>query len=413
MLKYIETKNEGICCGCRACEQICPQKAIFMKENNEGFYYPELCSNLCINCGLCESVCPEMKRPIGGKLISIYAVQHKNEEILKNSSSGGVFRLLADEIIINGGCVIGCMWNENYQAILKIAESKSQLEQMQGSKYISSDTGDIYKQVELRLKKGQKVLFTGAPCQCAGLLSFLRQPYNNLLTADFLCHGMPSQKIFDYYLDDIINKHRLATKGKKTLTAIEKERLITSYKFRDKQKKGWGHVSSYTWIQGKKQHKHYNVEMTDPYDCGFLKGYFNRYSCYICPFRGEMRFTDFTFCDYWGVKNFHSEFDTKMGVSALSINTTKADDFRKKLIDKAIWLKTNAIDVAKENPTLLHECTEEIPYMRCKVFSLLEEKGWKATAKKHFRTKNYYLLRIWYSMPTRIVKIIKRVLRVG
>ena len=153
--------------------------------------------------------------------------------------------------------------------------------------------------------------------------------------------------------------------------------------------------------------------MTDSYNYGFLKGYFNRYSCYTCLFRGEKRFTDFTFCDYWGVNNFHPEINAGKGVSALSVNSEKAVQLKEKLEGKTIWIKTKAIDVAKDNPTLLNECRERIPDLRKNVYTLLENSGWKTISKKYFRVKNYWLLRILYAMPRKFVKIFKKVLKVG
>ena len=237
MLTYIETKDESKCCGCRACEQACPKDAIIMAKNHEGFLYPQLKEDLCVNCGICERTCPIMQAPAKQKIHSILAVQHKDDGILKKSSSGGVFRLLADYVIENGGYVVGCVWDENYNPVFKMAKTIPELLPMQGSKYLSSDTLDIYSEVEKSLKDGKTVLFTGAPCQCAGLLKFLRKPYDNLITADFLCHGMPSQKIFDHYLDSIEKTHGISK---------DNGRALLSYSFRDKEKRGWGLVTSYS-----------------------------------------------------------------------------------------------------------------------------------------------------------------------
>lgn len=400
MLKFLETNDESLCCGCRACEQICHVNAISMFKNNEGFYYPKLNKKICVNCGLCEKVCPEMGKPLGQKPIEIYAIQHKNKDILKESSSGGAFRLLADEIIKDGGCVVGCIWDENYQPILAIANTFEELLPMQGSKYLSSNTLNIYTQVKERLKNRQKVLFTGAPCQCAGLIKYLGKNYENLLTADFLCHGMPSQEIFNQYLNTIESKLKLS-KNKSS-------RKITSYKFRDKSKKGWGHTSSYTWLYNNKEYKKYSIGSIDEYDYGFLKGYFNRYSCYSCNFRGKNRFTDFTFCDYWGIQNYHSEFIYNKGVSALSVNTLKSKVFFEKIKEKAIYTKTDLKNVSKENPTLLHEKIETIPTERKQIYKILKELGWKTVAKKYFRRENYWLYRIWYFLPEWMTKLIKK-----
>ena len=413
MLKYIETQDESLCCGCRACEQVCPVKAITIRNNQAGFLYPALREDVCIECKLCETVCPAMNKPKTNKPINVYAVQHKNSEILKESSSGGVFRLLADKIIKSGGCVVGCKWDENYQPVLSIADTIAELLPMQGSKYLSSNTLDVYTQVEKRLKKGQTVLFTGAPCQCAGMINYLRKNYDNLITADFLCHGMPSQQIFDHYLDEIEKHLLINSRDKKNYGIVSGtlKRKITSYKFRDKEKKGWGIVSSYTWIHDGKECKHYRVGMTDDYICGFLKGYFNRYSCYSCSFRGEDRFTDFTFCDYWGVQKYHQELVSSNGVSAVTVNTSRGVAYVDQIQDEAIWIQTETNKVAKENPTLVHGEPERIPEIRSKMYKMLNNQKWNSVARKYFRDTNYWANRIWYAMPNSITKYIKKFFR--
>ena len=406
MIKYIKTQDERLCCGCRACEQICPVSAIRMEKNAEGFLYPILDNSTCVKCDLCEKVCPEESAPEKRRPIEIYAVQHKNEEILKNSSSGGSFRLLADEIIKCGGCVVGCKWDINYHPVLAIADTIEELSSMQGSKYLYSDTVEIYKNVKERLDEGQQVLFTASPCQCAGLIKYLQKTYDNLITADFLCHGMPSQKAFDCYLD-AIEKKLLHAKRELVLRPNGRHQVITSFKFRDKEKRGWGHVISYTWKTARKQYKRYSVGTIDSYDYGFLKGYFNRYSCFSCPFRGEERHTDFTFCDYWGVENYHKEFIVSKGVSAVSINSERGEKIIKKIKNQAILVKTEFKNVAKENPALMKNFEEKIPEPRKIVYEILEKKGWEKFEKKYFKVHNYWIKKLWYVLPEYIEKILK------
>lgn len=262
------------------------------------------------------------------------------------------------------------------------------------------------------------VFFTGTPCQCAGLLNFLRKPYSNLLTADFLCHGVPSQLAFDSYLDDLERKHRITnpySEGQPADDLVKsksKIRGITSYQFRDKEKRGWGHVSSYTWMQGGKRKKHSAVGMTDPYDFGFLNGYFNRYSCYTCPFKGEKRFTDFTFCDYWGVERYH-ELETRKGVSAVTINSKRGEDFVTQLKDKALWKLTNAAYVAVDNPSLLYESSEGIPTIRSSIYEMIQRKGWKWVQRKYLYPKNRLIKLIWYGLPISVTDRVKKIARRG
>ena len=215
MLNYLATQDESKCCGCGACVEICPQKALSMKPNKEGFQYPALDVDRCVDCKLCEKVCPE-------------TLQSKNAEELFESSSGGAFRLVADSVIQQGGAVVGCVWNEKMEPVLTIADSLDGLRPMQGSKYLSSSTEHTYSQTKKLLDAGRMVLFTGTPCQCAGLLNYLRNPYDNLLTMDFLCHGVAYREHCE--------KHR---SGK-----------MSRYKCRDKSAHGWAISESYC-VNGK------------------------------------------------------------------------------------------------------------------------------------------------------------------
>lgn len=388
MVDYLNTKNDKDCCGCTACEKICPTQAIVMKEDGEGFLYPTIDSEKCINCGLCSKICPVMNKPSGSKIISCYAVQHKDEYLLKNSSSGGVFRLLADEFIKNGGYVVGCVFDDDNKPILKIANNYSDLQAMQGSKYVYSHPLNVYKEVEELLKNNNKVLFTGAPCQCASILNFLKKPYENLYTADFICHGMPSNKLFNAYVKSIEDK-----KGK-----------ISNIKFRDKEKNGWGGCFSYEYNNGK--NKRYNVGKTDPYYYGYVSGYFNRYFCYECSFRGEDRFTDFTFCDFWGV-NFSGLNKTK-GVSAFTINSNKGNEFFEYIEDNATFIKADTKQIAIENPSLIYKSVDELPGIRKTIYAEIENLGFSKVAKKHLRVKGYFIKKCYYSLPLSFKKILRK-----
>ena len=392
MIDYINSKDQSRCCGCRACEQACPKGALILNPNDEGFMYPVLDSEKCINCGICDQVCPIVNRPKGETPKKIYAVQHKKEDVLKISSSGGVFRLLADYVIKQGGYVVGCVWGEGNRPMLTIAQAPDELTPMQGSKYLSSDTNTVYQQVKELLEKDRPVLFTGAPCQCAGLQTYLRKPYENLYTADFLCHGMPSQQIFDAYIESI-EKHRKGT--------------VSNIKFRDKSQRGWGHCFSYT-CNGK---KYADVGKTNPYTFAYVSSYLNRYSCYSCPFTGKKRFTDFTFCDYWGYAAYQIEINGSKGISAVSVNTARASSMQQLLADQAVWILTEAEHVAAENPAILHEEHSVPPKIRKDIYHLVAQNGWEPVKKQHLRVKYYYLKKLWYMVPPKTVERIKKLMK--
>lgn len=396
MNQYLLTQDESRCCGCRACQQICPQNAISMAPNKEGFLYPVLDAQKCIQCGLCSGVCPVEHPPRGTPPLSAYAVQHRDDAVLLQSSSGGAFRLLADEILESSGCVVGCKWGEGFRPVLDIAETKQDLSAMQGSKYLSSDTGHVFSQVQERLDAGQQVLFTGAPCQCAGLKTYLKKDYDNLLTADFLCHGMPSQQIFDAYRKDLESRAGSP---------------VYDIRFRDKSARGWGMAFSYKYRRRGKEKKVTNIGWTDPYQYGFIQGYFHRYSCYACPFRGSSRFTDFTFCDYWGVENFHPEIPSAKGVSAVTVNTGKAARLWQTVLPRIHGTPTQPQAVAAENPTLLKPVTERIPDLRGSIYEEISQDGWRSAARRHLRVRHCFLKKLWYHVPREQAAKLKKCLR--
>ena len=391
MLNYFITKNENECSGCGACVSKCPHSAISLQKNNEGFLYPEINKALCTDCGLCNKVCPFENPPTKAAPLDICLVQHLNEEILSKSSSGGVFRLLADYVLKQDGYVCGCILNDKHEAVLTLTQESDIIEKMMGSKYVYSKACDVYASVKQKLDQNHPVLFTGSPCQCAAIIKFLGKPYENLITAEFLCHGMPSQTAFEYYL--------------KSKTSDLSS--ISNIQFRDKSKKGWGLVVSF--IKGKK--KHYSVENTDSYLFAFIRGYLNRYACYECPFTGEERYTDFTFADFWGVEKYHSDIKKEKGVSAVSVNTVKAQKIKQTLENSAIWQETKREYVAFGNPAILEKHSGKAPAIRKNIYETIKNNGWKYCEKRFFRPHHYIIKKIWYRLPRKLTNKIKALVR--
>lgn len=385
MLDYCKTENPEKCCGCRACEAVCPTGAITMQKNSEGFLYPRIDTDKCIECGLCNKTCPVENAPEKEGVKQVYALRHNDKDILLKSSSGGAFRLLADKCIENGGVVVGCVFDENNNAVMKLADKKSDLFDMMGSKYVSSDMGDIFLKVKELLDKGITVLFTGAPCQCASILKYLRKPYSNLITADFLCHGMPSSEMLKAYSDSLGG--------------------VSDIRFRDKSGRGWGISFSYTDKKGKRR---FNAGAVDPYVIGFTNGWFNRYICYGCPFRGENRFTDFTFFDYWGVSRFHNVSDTRQGVSAICINSEKGAAYFEDVKDLATLVESSVQNAGAENLTLLHTEKETIPAIRREIYGLVKNEGFNAVSKL---IKISPIKRLKYKIPVSLIDKIKKAVR--
>ena len=207
----INIVNKSFCCGCAACVQICPKKCISLTEDTEGFLYPRVDKTKCIDCGLCETVCPFLSESAEREPKAVYAVKNPNDDIRQESSSGGVFTLLAEKVINDGGVVFGVRFDEKWEVEFAYSETIDGLSAFRGSKYIQARVGNAFIDAEQFLKAGRKVLFSGTPCQVKGLLQYLRKDYENLLTVDFVCHGVPSPKVWRLYLKEeverILNKH--------------------------------------------------------------------------------------------------------------------------------------------------------------------------------------------------------------
>lgn len=247
----INIKDKSNCCGCNACVQKCPKQCISMREDDEGFLYPYVDKTLCIECGLCEKTCPIINSKEERKPLNVFAAKNQNDEVRMQSSSGGIFTLLAENVIDEGGVVFGAGFNERWEVVHSFAENKKDLAKFRGSKYVQSKVGNSYKLAEAFLKQGRKVLYSGTPCQIAGLKQYLRKDYVNLLAVDFICHGVPSPGVFRTYLRDEINICTARKGGGKNTVLLpciplvsERDELdmkgmkIQSISFRDKRN-GW------------------------------------------------------------------------------------------------------------------------------------------------------------------------------
>lgn len=292
------------CCGCNACEQLCPKKCITFEYNSEGFLYPQVDSSLCIDCGVCTKHCPIISEVERGVNPEVYAAKYTNRDTTFKSTSGGIFIPLALNVLEQGGIVFGCAYDENLVAKHIAVESRDELYRLQSSKYVQSDTRGIYTAVKASLENGRKVLFSGTGCQAAGLKAFLKKDYDNLLIADIVCHGVPSPKLFERYIDYM---------GKKL------GGRLTEYNFRSKEKRGWDLY--YKASNGKKSKSDYGF--FDPYYNAFLEGKTYRECCYSCKFANTERAGDITLADYWGIQKMHPDFFDDNGVSLVLINSEK------------------------------------------------------------------------------------------
>ena len=330
--------DKAKCCGCNACVQICPQKCIEMNPDSEGFLYPKTSKENCIQCGLCERVCPLGEPKSKREPKEILAATNKNEHILDKSSSGGVFYELALETLAKNGVVFGAMFDKQWNVKHSYVENISDLEKILTSKYVQSEIGDTYTLVRDFLKQGREVLFCGTPCQIAGLTGFLRNNiYSNLIIVDFLCHGVPSPKVWKLYLNAICKKpfYRVKT--------IE----ISTINFRSKNT-SWRNFSFLAIQKGGKlllneQH------CKNAYMQGFLNDLYLRPSCHECKFKRFQSQSDLTLADYWGIARVNSNYDNKKGVSMVFINTTKGESLLHGIKDRFKYIQTSFEDILSNN----------------------------------------------------------------
>ena len=362
------------CCGCSACVQKCPKQCISMAEDEEGFLYPHIDINTCIDCGLCEKVCPVINQAGERQPRDCYAAYNPDEDVRRDSSSGGVFTLIAENVIREGGVVFGARWNEKWQVVHAYTETVEGLAQFRGSKYVQSIIGDSYQQAERFLKDGRKVLFSGTPCQIAGLKLYLRKEYENLLSVDFICHGVPSPGVFRWHLQEELNG--IARQGNKnsvsfpTIHSIPKGDVhcpdgleLEGIRFRDKCT-GWKKYSfaldlAKASADGEKiQFTLSNNLEENTFLRGFLADLYLRPSCHNCPAKNFKSGSDITIADYWGYEDSSELKDDDKGISAVFVNTEKGD-FKYKCLD-LFSTPTTIEKICRTNGAITH--SSEYPY---------------------------------------------------
>lgn len=291
------------CCGCSACAQRCPKQCITMQADGEGFLYPVVNAELCIDCGLCEIVCPCLNQSKLKTPITVQSFEAKDAAVRKQSSSGGAFTLLAEHIINKGGMVFGARFDDNWNVVHDYTETVDGLKAFRGSKYVQSVISDCYQKAEVFLKAGREVMFSGTPCQIAGLKHYLRKDYANLLSVDIACHSVPSPFIWQEYLKGIKTKD------------------IADINFRDKRK-GWERYG--LSIANNKGSAFFQEHDSNSYMQLFLHGITVRPSCFDCPAKDGRSGADITLGDCWGILKMVPGYpNVQQGVSFVICNTEK------------------------------------------------------------------------------------------
>lgn len=388
----IECLSRNECCGCSSCVQRCPKDAIKMVENEEGFLYPTIDKEKCINCGLCYNICPQFKKVNERKkgFPKAYALRNKNENELLKSSSGGFFSILANYIIEKNGAVFGAAYDENLNVRHIKATTKKDLSSIRGSKYVQSTIGVTYKEAKKALEDGQYVLFTGTPCQISGLKSYLNRDYEKLITADLVCHGVPSQKLFKKYLEYLSLKYKSK---------------VVKYNFRSKEKKGWSLVSKIETADGRIRYREPDF---DPYYNNFLKSTTYRENCYQCKYANYNRVADFTMADFWGISKMHPNFFKESGNSLVLINNEKANQIIELLNENIEIIETNLDKAASYNKNLLEPSKKSSK--RSMVYKDIDKKDAKSFIKENLKCEVTLKKAIKAIVPQRVKKVIKKII---
>lgn len=329
--KYFTSKDVYSCCGCSACKDICPTSAITMKPDQEGFLYPTIDESKCIHCNLCRKVCIYRKcekEEVLENYPKVYASYHKSDDVRTESTSGGMFVPMYRYMLSIGGKVVGVRYDENMKVIYDIADSEEGCKAFSGSKYVAPDSDAIKPRVKELLEQDIPVLFSGSPCQIAGLKSYLKKDYANLYTVDIICHGVPSPKVFEKYVR-YLEEHYHSK--------------VVDFQFRNKIR-GWS--KPYVLVKFESGEVLLEPASVNNFNRAFLSNNIQRPSCYTCEYAGLKRSVgDITIGDYWGIDKQHPEMLDERGVSIIKINNQKGSKLLSHIEDQ-LMLKETTYDKA-------------------------------------------------------------------
>lgn len=366
------------CTGCGACYNKCPNNSVKMISDKNGFIVPKINKKTCISCGQCMNVCPVLNPVYNNNPSPECRAVMADDEMRMKSSSGGVFGTAAEYVLDNGGVVCGVAYGDKFLTEHILIDNKNDLHKIQGSKYVQSDTKDIYKKVKKELESGKNVLFSGCPCQVAGLNSYLGRNYENLITLDIVCHGVPSPKAFEKYINDEY--------GNKGLEKID---------FRDKSVYGWSSSVNMTFNDGS---VYRDSHEKDPYYKVFLSNISVRSSCGNCKFSRLPRQGDLTVGDFWGISAYNREFNDKKGTSVVLVNNGKGADFMEKIKGKFKLDEKLPIDVAiRANRPIAHSFKPH--HARKRFFNDIELKPFRQHAVECAENRyDVAIAGLWYGL---------------
>ena len=382
-------QNNLKCCGCTACYAVCPKNAITMQADSEGFKYPVIDKDKCIDCGLCCKVCPlDIKlEKTEDKQIAV-ACTAKDENFTKQSSSGGVFAILANIFIKKQAVIYGAAFDDDWNVKHIRVNQKEDLKKLYTSKYVQSDMTDNFKFVKADLDSGKEVLFAGTPCQVSGLKSYLGKDYDNLTTVDFICHGVPSPLVWKSYINEKVE----SLKSK-----------ITDISFRNK-KDGWKNY--YFMVKTSNGNINYEKAGDNIYMNGFSKDLYLRPSCYDCKFKTLNRASDITLADFWGIDKVLPEMYDKKGVSLCWTSSEKGSEILAEVLKQTVYKKVDLQEAVRHNPSAIKSVN--VHKNRDKFFEEFAESHDDVTKliKKYYDTRSLRK-RLSYKIRTKLKSLFK------
>lgn len=361
----VEVVPEQRCSGCGGCKNVCPADAVRLEENELGYLFPRVDKEKCINCGLCLKRCPGVQKSVtdSQEPPKVYAVWAQ-DTVRKVSSSGGMFTLLAQRILEQNGMVFGAAFTKDWEVAHIGIENQEELSKLRGAKYVQSDTGFVYRRVKEALTAGRSVLFTGCPCQVSALRSFLGKEYPQLLTADLVCHGVPSRMVYRKYLEEVYGKDN-----------------IESFSFRTKEK-GYSCTVLEVKLKGGKTF-YPSLKDKDPYEKVFHGSYALRKSCINCKFAELPRQGDFTIGDYWGVSLYDEKLNDGKGTSVVLVNNKKGEQVLEEIRNEAKLIRETPLEAAKRKNRF--GAYVPVPKARDEFLAETAKNGFSKAVKKYLK----------------------------
>ena len=378
--------EKDLCCGCALCADVCPCGAIEIAPDEYGFARPVVNGDKCVGCGACRDSCP-VNLSSATETLSVFAAYAKDTGIRIRSSSGGIFRLLADKIISEGGAVAAVGYDEKYRAVYKIAEKSEELGELMGSKYTEARSDGIYAKVKRLLDEGRRVMFVGTPCRAAALKSLVGEN-EDLLTVDFICHGVPTPVLLEKFLSENFGND------------------IKHVYFRDKTH-GWQEFSMRVDTEERKPY--IKSQYKDPYLRVFLGNAALRESCYDCRFKGDRYASDITLGDFWGISSCIPSMNDDRGTSVVIIRTDRGEKMFDGISDALVYKKSTLEDAERTNVSL--NVSAKMPASRDKLIEMIERDEAYETIASNFGRPASAKVIISERVKRRVKKVLGKIKR--